>query len=106
MAHWELSHTEQALQDFRRVIELQPANFEAHRSADRILSQERRWGEVLEMWDRYSAKVPADAEGYFERGGANFQKKDFAAARADAVKACELGKAQACVLAGRLKSRL
>ena len=43
MAHWKLDHADQALQDFRRVIELEPTNFEA----DRILSRQQRWDEVL-----------------------------------------------------------
>jgi hypothetical protein len=33
MAHWQLGHADQALRDFRRVIELEPTNFEAHRGA-------------------------------------------------------------------------
>ena len=73
MAHWQLGDTDQALQDFRRVIELEPANFEAHRSADRILSGQRRWDQVLDLWNRYIARTPASAEAYFERGGTNFQ---------------------------------
>ena len=106
MAHWQLNHTDQALQDFRRVIELEPTNFEACRSADRILSRQRRWDEILEIWDRYIEKVPTNADAYFERGGTNFHKGNLAAAQADAAKACELGKSEACPLAKRLKSKL
>ena len=105
MAHWSLGNADQALQDFRRVIELEPTNFEAHRSADRILSRQRRWDEILGMWDRYIERVPTNAEAYFERGGTNFHKRDLAAAQADAAKACELGKSQACALADRLKGK-
>lgn len=106
MAHWSLNHADQALQDFRRVIELQPTNFDAHRSADRILSRQRRWDEVLEIWDRYIGRVPTNAEAHFERGGTNFHKGNLAAAQADAAKACELGKSEACSWAERLKSKL
>ena len=106
MAHWKLDHADQALIDFRRVIELEPANFEAHRSADRILSRQQRWDEVLELWDGYIGRVPTNAEAYFERGGTNFHKGNVAAAQADAAKACELGKSEACSLAERLKSNL
>ncbi len=106
MAHWQLNHADQALQDFRRVIELEPSNFEAHRSADRILSRQQRWDEVLEIWDRYIGRAPTNAEAYYERGGTNFHKGNFAAAQADAAKACELGKSEACSLADRLKSKL
>jgi tetratricopeptide (TPR) repeat protein len=105
MARWQLGQPDQALQDFRRVIELEPANFEAHRSADRIPSGQRRWDEILEMWNRYIARTPASADAYFERGGTNFHKGDLVAAQADAARACELGKAEACPWAERLKRR-
>lgn len=105
MAHWNLDHADQALQDFRRVLELEPTNFDAHRSADRILSRQKRWDEILDMWDSYIEKVPANAEAYFERGGTNFHKGNLAAAQADAARACELGKSEACSMAERLKSR-
>src|SRR5262245_3437348 len=103
--HWQLNHPDQALDDFRRAIELAPTNFEAHRSADRLLSQQRRWDEVLEMWNAYIARMPADAAAYFERGGTNFHKGDLAAAQADAAQACRLGKADGCVWEARLKTR-
>jgi len=104
--HWKLDHPDQALEDFRRAIELEPTNFQAHRSADRLLSQRQRWDEVLDMWNAYLARMPADAEAYFERGGANFHRGDLAAAQADAAHACRLGKAEGCVWEARLKSRV
>lgn len=106
MAHWQLGHTDQALWDFKRVIELEPTNFTAHRSADRILSQQKRWDEILAIWDRYIKRAPADAEAYFERGGTHFHKGNLEAAHADAARACELGKPEACPLALRLKKKL
>jgi tetratricopeptide (TPR) repeat protein len=105
MAHWQLGDSGRALDGFQRVIELEPTNFSAHRDADRILSRERRWDEIIEMWDRYIARAPSDAEAYFERGGTNFHKGDIAAARADAGRACALGKSEACAINERLKSR-
>ncbi|MGH8625265.1 MAG: tetratricopeptide repeat protein [Gammaproteobacteria bacterium] len=54
MAHWRLDHTELALADLLRVIELEPKNFDAHVSADRILSRQRRWNELLVLWSTYS----------------------------------------------------
>lgn len=105
MAHWQLGEPDRALRDFRRVIELEPANFDAHRDADRILSGQRRWDEILEMWNRYIARTPADARAYFERGGTNYRKGDLTAAQADAARACELGNAEACPWAERLRRR-
>ena len=105
-AHLQLRHFDEALLDFRGVIEIEPSNFDAHRDADRILSRQQRWDEVITMWDRYIALVPADAEAYFERGGTYYHKRDFTASHADAVRSCELGKAEACAWAERLKERL
>ena len=106
VVHWKLDHADQALEDFRRAIELAPTNFQAHQGADRLLSQRQRWDEVLVMWNAYLARMPADAEAYFERGGANFHRGDLAAAQADAAHACRLGKAEGCVWEARLKSRV
>ena len=106
MAHWQLNHADEALQDFRRAIELDPGDFEAYRNVDRILSGHQRWDEILEMWNSYMERTPADAEAYFERGGTHFRKGNLVAARADAARACELGKVEACALAERLGSRL
>lgn len=106
MAHWKQQARDLALNDFRRVIELQPTNFDAHLSADRILTEQRRWDEILEMWNRYLRLVPADAAAYFERGGTNYRKGDLAAAQADAARACNLGKQEGCAWAKRLEGRV
>jgi tetratricopeptide (TPR) repeat protein len=103
--HWKLGHPDQALEDFRRVIDLDPTHFDAHRHADWLLSQQQRWDEVLDMWNAYIAHTPSSAEAYFERGGTNFHKGDVVAAQADAAQACRLGKAEGCVWAERLKTR-
>ena len=105
MAHWKSAHFDEALRDFQRVADLDPRHLEAHRNADRLLSRQKRWDEILAMWDRYIAHQPRDAEAYFERGGTFFQKGSIEAARADAKKACELGKVQACTMVERLKDR-
>jgi tetratricopeptide (TPR) repeat protein len=77
----------------------------AARSADHLLARQKRWDEILEIWNRYISRQPPNADAYYERGGTHFQKGDMAAARADATKACELGKAQACEMVERLKDR-
>ena len=105
VAHWKVGHDDLALEDFRRTIALQPANLDAHRNADRIMSRQQRWDEVIAMWNGYIRAQPGDAEGYFERGGAYFHKRDLEAARADAVKSCGLGKAEMCAWVERLKNR-
>lgn len=105
MAHWKSAHFDEAYRDFRRVIDLDPANLDAHRNADRLLSRQKKWGEILTMWNWYISRQPPNAEAYFERGGTFFHKGDMASARADAAKACELGKVQGCRMVERLKGQ-
>lgn len=105
MAQWGLGRTDLALQDFRRAIELDPAYLDAIRYADRLLAQQQRWDEILELWDRYIARNKFNAEAYFERGGAHFHKGDRAAALEDVARACELGKSEACAMAEKLKAQ-
>ena len=105
VGHQHFNHAELALRDFQRVIQLQPQNFDAVRNADRILSERGRWDDILPMWDQYIGKVPTNAEAYFERAGTQHHKGNEPAAKEDIAKACELGKAEACQLAERLKAQ-
>lgn len=92
-----------AYDHYLATIEREPDNFSAHVSLDRILSRQRRWDELLEMWGRYLERNPRDADAWHERAGTNYWKGDLEAARSDAARACELGKERACNLAQRLK---
>lgn len=91
-----LGQVDAALVDYRRVMDLDPAHFEAHRNADRILSRQLRWDDCIDVWNRYLRVVPRDPEGYYERAGSFYKKGDLDASRADLKRACELGKTQAC----------
>jgi tetratricopeptide (TPR) repeat protein len=105
IAHWKSAQFDQAYRDFRRVIDLDPANLEAYRNADRLLARQQKWDEIITMWNWYISRQPPNADAHYERGGTYFHKGDIAAARADAARACELGKNQGCRMAERLKSR-
>ncbi|MGH8607130.1 MAG: hypothetical protein ACREX9_06845 [Gammaproteobacteria bacterium] len=48
-------------------------------------------------------RVPDNADAWFERGGTNYQKGDLQAALADATRACDLGKSEACGWVEKLK---
>ena len=104
VTHSSYRHREETRPWFARAV-IDPTHLEAHRSADRLLTRQKRWDDILALWDRYIAHRPRDAEAYFERGGAFFHKGRIDAARADAKKACELGKAQACTMVERLKAQ-
>jgi hypothetical protein len=99
--NWRRDDLNAALQDFREVIRIEPANFEAHRHADRILSQQQRWDEVIALWEPYLALEPRNADAYLERGGAHYHKGDMTAAKEDVALACSLGSARGCKLAER-----
>ena len=94
-----------ALAGFMETIAREPTNFRAHVEADRVLSAQRRWDELLALWGRYLERVPGDAEAWYERAGTHFHKGDLAASLADVEQACRLGKAVACDRAQRVKAR-
>jgi tetratricopeptide (TPR) repeat protein len=97
VAHWNTAAgSANALRDFRKAIELDPANWNAHLNADRILVAEKRWDEDLAMWSAYLARVPNSAEAMFERSGSYRLKGDTAAARAEMARSCRAGKREAC----------
>ena len=105
MGHAQLGQEDLALQDLQRLQEWEPANFEAHLQADRILTRARRWDEILALWDRFLAVEPGHGQAYEERGGAHFHRGDKPAALADARRACELGRGDACRQVKRLQDQ-
>ena len=106
VANWNvLNGSQNAMRDFRRTIELDPAHWNAHLNADRILVAEKKWDESIALWTKYLERVPTSADAYWERSGTNRLKGDTAASRADATKACELGKRDACPPGGATKAR-
>lgn len=106
VAHWRAGREDMALVDFRRVMDLNPGWFDTYLHADRILSKQRRFDDCVDLWTRYLRAVPGDATAHMERGGSHYHRGDFAAAYADANRACELGKKEACPMAEKMKARL
>ena len=105
MARWHLGRDDEALGDFRRVMDLDPGNVAAYRNSDHILSARGRFDDCVDLWSRYLRVVPGDAEAHYQRGGAHFRRGDLPAATADATRACELGHRTACGQAERMKAR-
>ena len=106
VAHWKAGREDMALVDFRRVMDLNPGWLDAYLHADRILSKQRRFDDCVDLWNRYLRVAPGDATAHMERGGSHYHRGDFAAAHADATRACELGKKEACAMAERVKATL
>ncbi len=105
VARGHMGRDDEALGDFRRVMDLDAGNIEAYRNSDHILSARKRYDDCVDLWSRYLRVVPGDAEAHYQRGGAHFRRGDLAAATADATRACELGHRDACVQAERMKAR-
>jgi len=97
---------EDALADWRRVMEVDPRKYEAHLHADRILSELKRFEECIDLWNQFLEAVPGHKDAFFERGGAYFRLRNFPAALSDAQRACELGRMDACPAARDLKARM
>jgi tetratricopeptide (TPR) repeat protein len=106
VAHWKAGRENHALVDFRRVMDLTPGRLEAYLNADRILSRQRRFDDCVDLWTRYLRVVPGDATAHMERGGSHFHRGDFASSHADAQRACDLGKKEACGFAERARARM
>lgn len=106
VANWNVPNGAQnAMRDFKRTIELDPAHWNAHLNADRILVAEKKWDEGIELWNKYLERVPTSADAYYERSGMYRLKGDTASARVDMTKACELGKREACPASSATKTK-
>lgn len=98
----QLNHYADAMRAYRRVIELNPRRFEAVQGADYTLARERRWEQILPLWDAFLELEPEHGEAWFEQGGTYFQMGNIPKAYANAAKACELGHQPACAWKQRL----
>ena len=92
-----------ALELLRAAVADHPDDFQAHRRLDHALASERRFDEVVTMWDGYLWLHPEDGRAYLERGGARYHlgQKDLAAV--DAQRACDLGIAEGCQRAAQVR---
>lgn len=103
MARQKVGQNDLALTDYQRVIGLDYTSYDAHVAADRLMSAQRRFGDVVAMWTRYIDRVPGKADAHYERAGAFFHSGNRDAARIDAQRACDLGHARGCTQANGLR---
>jgi tetratricopeptide (TPR) repeat protein len=88
-----------------QTVEREPTNLEAHVKLDHHLAQQRRFEDVVALWNRFIARRPEEPRAYFERGGALFHNGRRELAFADLDKACTMGLAEACATRDRIKGR-
>jgi tetratricopeptide (TPR) repeat protein len=103
--HLALGRYNESLSDARRAIELDPHNLNFARYVDYVLVQQRRWDEIISMWNRFIELEPVNAAAYLERCGASFHKGDLQAALRDAEMACKLGNREGCETVNMIRQR-
>jgi hypothetical protein len=86
----------EAAADADLVGELQSGDAETHYWRGRAYLRSGDNPRALREFDQAIALNPDDAEALFERSGTHFNMGNHAGARRDALRACELGKAEAC----------
>ncbi len=97
MAHADQGH----LEALKKKVAAHPDDFDLHLRLDGALAVQKRFPEIISMWDAYISRSPRDARAYYERGGAKgYNDQEVAAAR-DVVMACRLGMARACSIVQR-----
>ena len=94
--------TEAEIAALTQAANAAPNDFYAHQQLDYALATLKRWDQIVAMWSTFIANHPTDGRAYFERSGTySYMPGMNAAAKADVVRACDLGVNPACVLAKR-----
>ena len=88
-----------------QAVEREPLNVEAHVKLDHHWARQRRFEEVIAMWNRFLARRPDEPRAYLERGGALVHHGRRDLALADLDKACTSGLKDACQWRDELKRR-
>jgi len=91
--------SEEAVAELLRTARATPAEVDVLRRVDALLSRRGELPRVVGLWSEYLAAHPDCGRAYLERGGARYQLGQVAEARADALRACELGVSEGCARA-------
>ncbi len=94
--------TEAELAALTQAATAAPNDLYAHQRLDYALSTLGRWDPIVAMWSTFITNNPTEGHAYYERSGTYSHLPGMhAAAKADLVRACDLGINPACVLAKR-----
>ncbi|HOK07157.1 MAG TPA: tetratricopeptide repeat protein [Syntrophales bacterium] len=102
-AYVKANQSRAAMEDFEKVVEINPRNVDAHNWLGWLAGREGRYDECIAYLNRSLELRPDSAWSRYERGRCHYEKGDRASALADAAKACELGNKEACRIAERLR---
>lgn len=86
----------------RATLRATPDDLATLQRLDYALAAQRRFEEVVKLWNDFLARHPTEGRAYLERGGAYYHLKKLREAHADAQKACELGVSEGCNVAKRV----
>lgn len=90
------------LDDLRKQVEDNPRDFALHVKLDRALVHERRFWEIVAIWNRFLEEQPDHAEALLERAGARWHSADRNGGIEDAERSCNLGFKKACTVHGQM----
>lgn len=91
-----------AIASLEADVAANPDDFAKLQQLDYALAKAGRFARVVELWTAYLARHPDAGRAYLERGGAYYNLRKLAEAKADATKACSLGVSEGCAQAKRL----
>jgi len=83
----------------RAAASAAPDDLKLRQRLDYLLAQQRRFPEVIEMWNEFLAHHPDNGTAFMERAGAHWNAGHRTEAAEDAQKACDLGISEGCVRA-------
>ncbi|WP_239989021.1 DUF4034 domain-containing protein [Corallococcus macrosporus] len=79
------------------------ADFRTVQQRDYALARERRFKEILPLWDAFLEHNPDHGLAYLERSGTHYHLRDLPSAMADLKKACDLGVNEGCARLRKLE---
>jgi tetratricopeptide (TPR) repeat protein len=86
----------------RAKLRSTPDDLATLQQLDYALAAQRRFDEVVKLWDDFLSRHPTEGRAFLGRGGAYYHLRRLREAHADAQKACELGVSEACSVAKRV----
>ncbi|WP_244237355.1 DUF4034 domain-containing protein [Corallococcus llansteffanensis] len=81
----------------------EPEDFRAVQQRDYALARERRFAEILPLWDAFLARNPEHGLAYLERSGTHYHLRNLEAALSDLKRACDLGINEGCARARQVE---
>lgn len=89
----------------RADVAAEPNSFHAAQRLDYALAGQKRFSEIIEIWDRYLERQPLDGRAHLERSGTLHHLDRPKESREAAKRACELGNSEGCARVRKIASQ-